>query len=101
MSLIELDDSPFNERKKNILLFIEDNACGFIGKRKINEISKMSETIMFSGIKQKDATHLACSIVSKCDFFITTDKRVLNYTTDAIKICNPIQFVALWRSKYE
>jgi predicted nucleic acid-binding protein len=51
---------------------------------------------MESDIKKKDATHLACSIIAECDYFITTDKRVLNYKTDKIKIINPITFMERW-----
>jgi len=29
------------------------------------------------GIKSKDALHIACSIEAQCDYFITTDKRLL------------------------
>jgi len=52
---------------------------------------------MQTGIKIKDATHLACAIFAKCDYFITTDKRVINYKTDKIKVINPIEFVKIWR----
>jgi len=48
---------------------------------------------METGIKQKDATHLACSMIAKCDYFITADRRATNYNTDRIKIVNPITFV--------
>ena len=51
---------------------------------------------MQAGIKKKDSTHLACSIIAGCDYFITTDKRVINYKTDKIKIVNPIKFVEMW-----
>ena len=96
MSQIEIYDSPFNERKQYILDFIEKNANGFIGKRRLGEIETLADEIMQKGIKKKDATHLACAIIANCDFFITTDKRVLNYTTGRIKIVNPIYFVETW-----
>ena len=96
MSQIEIDDSPFEERREYILDFVERNAVGFIGKRRVGEIEMLAEEIMQTGIKKKDATHLACSIIAECDYFISTDKRVLNYKTDKIKIVNPIHFVAIW-----
>ena len=46
--------------------------------------------------QKKDAVHLSCSIIAECDFFVTTDKRVLNHKTDKIKIVNPIDFVKTW-----
>jgi hypothetical protein len=39
------------------------------------------------------ATHLASAIYAKCDYFITTDDRLLKYATDKIKIVNPVQFI--------
>ena len=96
MSQIEIDDSPYEERKEYILDFIEKNAVGFVGKKRFDEIETLAEEIMRTGIKQKDATHLACSIIAECDYFITTDKRLLNYKTDRIKVINPIKFVMGW-----
>jgi len=96
MSLIEIDDSPFEERTAYILDFIEAHAVGFVGGRRLEEIMMLSEEIVKTGIKKKDATHLACSIIAECDYFITTDKRVLNYKSNKIKIVNPIHFVEIW-----
>ena len=52
---------------------------------------------MKSGIKLKDASHTACAIMAKCDYLITTDKRLLKYRDERIKIVNPIEFVKIWR----
>jgi predicted nucleic acid-binding protein len=96
ISQIEIDDSPYEERREYILDFIETNATGFIGKRRFDEIETLAEEIMQTGIKKKDAAHLACAIIAGCDYFITTDKRVCNYRTDRIKIVNPIKFIEIW-----
>ena len=42
-----------------------------------------------------DASHLACAIISGCDYFITTDKRLLKYKTDEIKVINPVDFIRI------
>ena len=96
MSQTEIDDSPYEERKGYILDFIEMNAIGFVGKKRIDEIEILSGEIMQVGLKKKDATHLACSIIAGCDYFITTDKRILKCTTDRVKIVNPIRFMEIW-----
>ncbi|MCL2018234.1 MAG: hypothetical protein FWG70_00620 [Oscillospiraceae bacterium] len=70
----------------------------YIGKASFIEIESLSNEIMQTGIKQKDATHLACAIIAKCDYFITTDTRVTKYKTDRIKIANPIDFIRIWRA---
>ena len=96
MTLIENDNCPHNERKEFIQDFVETNAVGFIGKKRIDEIETLSEEIMQTGIKKKDATHLACSIIARCDYFITTDRRVTNYIAERVKTINPIGFVEMW-----
>jgi predicted nucleic acid-binding protein len=45
------------------------------------------------GIHEKDAVHLACAIYANCDYFITTDRKLLNKEVEGIKIINPIEFV--------
>lgn len=48
---------------------------------------------MKTGIKFKDACHVASAIYAKCEYFISTDKRLLNFNTTEIKMVTPIQFV--------
>lgn len=45
------------------------------------------------GLRAKDALHIASAINAKCDFFITTDKKILNKNVTDIKLINPINFV--------
>ena len=42
-----------------------------------------------------DSLHIACAIILKCDFFITTDDKILNLskTLEEIKITDPIGFI--------
>ena len=98
MSLFEINDSPFEENKQHIQNFVIANSDIYVGKANYDEIEKVTNEIMQTGIKQKDATHLACSIIAECDYFITTDKRATKYKTDKIKILNPIKFVEKWRA---
>jgi predicted nucleic acid-binding protein len=49
--------------------------------------------IMKTGVKYKDACHVSCALLAECDCFITTDKRLLKYNTDKIKMMNPLDFV--------
>jgi predicted nucleic acid-binding protein len=97
MSQAELDEISFEDIKEHILDFIETNATAFVGDDNTDAIKAITVEIMKTGIKIKDATHLACAIFAKCDYFITTDKRVINHRTDKIKIVNPIEFVRIWR----
>ena len=51
--------------------------------------------IMSTGIKRKDATHIASAIFSKCDYFITVDNRLTKYKSIEIEVLNPIEFVKI------
>ena len=46
-----------------------------------------------TGIKMKDAYHVACAVYSFCDYFLTTDDRLLKYYTNEIQMLNPIDFI--------
>ncbi len=48
---------------------------------------------MKTGIKVKDAYHVACAVYSSCDCFLTTDDRLLKYHTSEIQMLNPIDFI--------
>ena len=48
---------------------------------------------MQTGIKYKDACHIASAVIGGCMVLITTDKRLLKYKSPAIRIISPIQFV--------
>jgi len=86
------------ESRQHIQNFVISNADTYISKVKnYDEIEKLSNEIVQTGIKPKDATHLACAITAECDYFITTDGRVTKYKTDRIKVVNPIDFIKIWR----
>ena len=50
-------------------------------------------TIMKTGIKQKDAFHIASAIYAECAYFLTTDDRLLKYENDKILIVTPCEFI--------
>ena len=60
-----------------------------------DDILKKAVEIMKIGIKNKDALHLSCAIEAKSDFFLTTDKKLLNKNLTEIKIINPIDFIKI------
>ena len=90
MSDYETSESPYDDKKKAIMPWkkIADEFCP-----PADEILALGQEIMKLGIKQKDSLHLACAIKSGCDYFITTDKKVLNKTVSGIKIVSPIKFI--------
>jgi predicted nucleic acid-binding protein len=48
-----------------------------------------------SGLKPKDALHIACAIETKCEFFLTTDDFIQKKASQIIEIeiINPIGFI--------
>jgi len=40
-----------------------------------------------------DAAHIACAIEKRADYFITTDRKILNKQIEGISIASPTTFV--------
>ena len=97
ISLQEITDIPSEESSRSILDFIENNAKYYVSKDNNKVAVSLTEEIMQTGIKLKDASHTACAIIAKCDYLITTDKRLIKYQDNRIKILNPIEFLKIWR----
>ena len=57
------------------------------------EILIFAESLSEKGIKTYDALHLACSVSANCDYYLTTDKKLINTPIPEIKILNPVIFV--------
>ena len=88
----ENSKNPFQLRKETIRKF-SYRCVQYIDESHANYITKTAKTIMKSGVKEKDALHVACAIFASCDYFLTTDDRLLKYRTSQIKIINPTQFI--------
>ncbi|MDR2589936.1 MAG: hypothetical protein LBC71_02960 [Oscillospiraceae bacterium] len=58
-----------------------------------DEIANKASMLMTLGLQQMDASHLACAIYLDADYFLTTDKRVLNKPISDIIVMNPIDFI--------
>jgi len=96
--LEEIYNNPFKYKKEQILNFLS-NAKIYVGIDKRQQIDMEAAEIMKSGIKYMDAAHISAASIAKCDFFITTDRKLLNYKSDKIKIMNPIDFIRMWESE--
>ena len=58
-----------------------------------DEIAKKAAQFMRLGLKQKDASHIACAIALNADYFLTTDKKILNKPIAELAVLNPIDFI--------
>jgi predicted nucleic acid-binding protein len=88
--------NPFDERREQIQQWkkIATTDCDLT-----DSIEQQAEKLMDLGLRQKDASHIACAIYEKADYFITTDKGILNKNIDNIKIINPVQFTEVYDDK--
>ena len=89
----ENSQNPYEIRQKSISEFLQENSSEYIGTDKADIIKLKAEEIIKTGIKVKDAYHVACAIYASCDFFLTTDDRLLKYSTDEIQMVNPVDFI--------
>jgi len=93
--LDEIEANKLHMNKISILTFINNNALIYVGAEYMDISIKIATEIKKTGIKDFDALHIACAIIAKCDYFITTDKRLLKYKTDKINIINPIDYIKI------
>jgi len=84
--------NPHVTRKNAINDFFR-NAKFYVDYSYAESVEKNARGIMESGVKEKDALHIACAIEGKCEYFLTTDGPVLKYLSPQLKICNPIDFL--------
>lgn len=91
----ECSNNPFEMRRNTIYDFINKNtyAYAYVGTEHQVEIETKATEIMKTGIKFKDACHVASAIFAGCKYFISTDKRLLKFHTAEIKMVTPIEFI--------
>ena len=89
----ELSKNPYEMRRQSIVQFIRDNMKGYVGPERATIVTPIAEEIMETGVKEKDAYHVASAIYAGCEYFISTDIRLLKYKTEKIQLVTPIEFV--------
>lgn len=57
------------------------------------DILAFAESLASKGIKTYDALHISCAVAADCEYYLTTDKKLLNTQISEIKIVSPIAFV--------
>ena len=64
-------------------------------KQEVNEtIRERAQELEKQGIKAIDALHVACAEASKSDYFITSDKRLINRCRGlTLQVINPTDFI--------
>ena len=89
----EVSQNPFDMRREAIRRFLDENLKGYVGVERMDALRSIAEPLMLSGIKEKDAYHLAAALYAHCAYFISTDIRLLKHQNDSIRMVTPIEFV--------
>ena len=91
--LAENRANPFEAKRNAIAGFINKYTYTYVSKAKEKEVNRIAEDIMKTGVKLMDASHVACAIIAGCDYFVSTDKRLLKYRTEQVQIVNPVEYI--------
>ncbi|MCR4764357.1 MAG: hypothetical protein K5696_12595 [Lachnospiraceae bacterium] len=95
MNFYESSANPYEMRRVNIQRFLQDYATVHVSEQMDDCVLEKVTAIENTGIKHKDACHVACAVLADCDFFLTTDDRLLKYKSDEIELLNPVTFINL------
>ena len=93
-----------NYQKKNknhlerIDFFIKNHRTIYVGIDAVESLKIFADDFVSQGLKEKDAYHLASTVFANCDYFLTFDKKLLKFTTDKIKILNPVEFMEVYEN---
>lgn len=83
----------FSHKKQAIADFMNANESYYVGINKETEAKMIAGHIMETGIKSADALHVACAILAGCDYFITTDDRLLKLQIEEIQVVTPGELI--------
>lgn len=92
VSEFENSKNPNTNNSKTISNFFK-NAAIYVDISHKLDIRSEAVEIIKTGIKEMDAMQVASAIIGKSDYFLTTDKRLLKFSTEKIQIMNPIDFI--------
>lgn len=62
-------------------------------EKETEDIILFAEKLVLKKIKTYDALHISCAVAAHCEYYLTTDKKLLNTPIQEIKIVSPIVFV--------
>lgn len=88
----ENNKNPYPERKAQIAGW---KKYAVTDMEENNQLLERANFLNQSGFKKIDSLHISCAIIARCDYFLTTDDKILNKSgkvTD-LKITDPIGFI--------
>ena len=84
--------NPYEEKRLAIAPW--KNIASMCVSEETEEILIFAESLALKGVKTYDALHIACAVAAHCEYYLTTDKKLLNTVIPEIKIFSPIFFVS-------
>lgn len=91
--MYENSQNLFEMRKCAISEFMRKYSTLHIDIDKADKIKEKADHIIKTGVKTKDAYHVACALEAGCEYFLSTDDRLLKYRTDKLVLLDPIDFI--------
>ena len=84
--------NPFEERRREIFDWKAQTSMKIKENPTILDTAKELNAI---GLRSKDALHISCAIFAECNYFLTTDDKILNKNDliAEIEIVDPISFI--------
>lgn len=91
----ENDANPFEERKDSTKKW---KKYAVVDIEETESFLRRARNILNLGVKSKDALHVACAVDAKCDYFLTTDDRIIKKlkNLEEIAVINPLSFISLY-----
>lgn len=83
--------NPYEEKRLAIAPW-RDIASSCVSEE-TEDILLFAESLATKGIKTFDALHISCAVAEHCEYYLTTDKKLLNKPIPEIKIVSPVIFV--------
>lgn len=83
--------NPYEEKRLAIAPWKSIATCYIADETE--PILQFAESLASKGIKTYDALHISCAVAAHCEYYLTTDKKLLNTPIPEIKIISPINFV--------
>jgi predicted nucleic acid-binding protein len=94
MLTYENSKNPFAERRWATFDFIAKHSA--VSLTTDDATKDRAKNLAAAGLRPKDATHLAFAIAGDCDYFITTDDRILKAAINEIQVISPLDFLKIW-----
>lgn len=80
-------------KRRAIDHFMKKYASIYVSNRQEDVIRESAVEIMETGVKEKDAYHVACAVIAGCKYFLTTDDRLLKYQSERLSLVTPGEFI--------